>query len=319
MGTGLNRRKAIAAGTTFGAGAWMCGVSRAATRYPSQPINLIIPESPGGTFDAYGREFSRILQEQLKTNIEPTNVPGAGGAEAIFQIFGDAPDGYTLSLIGVPGGLLHKAQPEFDIMKLTWLANLSREPYGLATGANSSIKSFSDLKALSLKRPVTFAVDGPGSTGNFATTVLASSTGLQSKIVTGYLGSTEGLLATARGEVDVTVQSLATIVKMQTTNLVRLIFVFQDKSATAGIENAASLGKPELGQIFQWRSVVAPPGLPPQIASTLSAAFVEAAKSPDAKSWAVKTHATLYALNQQQTLQMVRTQQNLVDEWRNIH
>src|ERR1700735_298454 len=73
------------------------GVSRAnADAYPSQPINFIIPDGGGGTFDAYVRKFSEVLQKSIKPSVyvEPLTIPGAGGQAAVFNMLHDTPDGY---------------------------------------------------------------------------------------------------------------------------------------------------------------------------------------------------------------------------------
>ncbi|MDE8343254.1 MAG: hypothetical protein POG24_05480, partial [Acidocella sp.] len=74
-------------------------------------INLIIPYGPGGGFDAYGRKFAELMAGYYgnKVNVEPINMPGAAGREAIFNLSHDAPDGYNISLANVPGLFLQKS------------------------------------------------------------------------------------------------------------------------------------------------------------------------------------------------------------------
>ncbi len=316
----FNRRQLIQAGAAMGAGGWLGfgGQARAAASYPAHPINFIIPYGPGGSFDSYGRKFSELLHQSLHVNVEPVNMPGAAGEEAIFELYHDRPDGYNISMINVPGILLRKAKTGFDVNKLTWLANLGRDSYGLAVGAKTSVKTIADLQKLSAKRPIVFSSTGAGSTDYFATKVLAAALGLKIKIVTGYKGSVSSAVAVARGDVDAVVHSLTTIEKMQSSGLVKLIFVFQDKSPIPGVEDATAINKPDLGHIFQWRPIVGPPGLPPAIASTLSGALVAAAKSPDAVAWAANIHTTLYPLAQPQILDMLKVQQGLVNKWRHV-
>lgn len=317
--SGFARRHFLKGTAAVGAGISF-GISRPAlaASFPDHPMTFIIPYGPGGSFDAYGRQFSELLHRSLKVNVEPTNMPGAAGKEAIFELYHDRPDGYNISMINVPGILLGKAQHGFDVSKLTWLANLGRDSYGLAVGAKTGIKTVADLKAFSAKRPIKFSSTGAGSTDYFATKILAAALGLRIEIVTGYKGSLNSAVAVARGDVDAVVHSLATLEKTQAAGLVRLIFVFQKKSPIAGVEDATAINQPDLGNIFQWRPVVAPPKLPAAIAATLSRALVAAAKSPAAAKWAAKIHTTLEPLDQQQTLAMLGVQQTLVNKWRKV-
>ena len=311
-----SRRQVVAGAVTFGA---VCiGLGRAkAANYPSQTINFMIPYGPGGSFDSYGREFSVLLQKNLpgQVNVEPINTPGAAGKEAIFQLLQDPPDGYNISLINIPGILMSKQSGNLQLDKLTWIANLGRDSYGLAVAKNSQVKTVADLQALGAKRALKFSSTGAGSTDYFATKVFAASLGFKVSLVSGYNDSPNSVVAVTRGDVDAVVHSLATLKQLEASGLVKILFVFQEKSPIPGVENATSLNKPDLGQIFQWRPVVGPAGLPPDVVATLSSALVKAAQSPAAASWAAGLGTTLYPLDQADTLAMVQTQQALIEKW----
>jgi len=290
-----------------------------AQAYPSRPISFIIPYGPGGTHDAYGRKFASLLQTGLgHATVAPINSPGAAGKQAIFQLLQAPPDGYSISLVAVPGILMTKSSGPIDISKLTWLANLGRDTYGLAVGKNSNIHSVADLKALSAKRPIVFASTGAGSTDYFAVKVFAALLGLKVRLVSGYADSPNSVIAVTRGDVDAVVHSLTTLKQMEQSGLSRTLFVFQDKSGRPGIEDASSVGKPDLGQIFQWRPVVAPPRLPADITARLSKALVAAANSADAKAWAAKLDTALYPLDAAQTVKMIQQQSALVAKWNSV-
>lgn len=316
----MKRRSLFPMAAAFGAATSVGIRSAQAAGYPSQTINFIIPYGPGGGFDAYGRKFAELMAGYYgnKVNVEPINMPGAAGREAIFNLSHDAPDGYNISLANVPGLFLQKSGGGLDLMKMSWVANLGRDSYGVAVSAKGPIKDVAGLQALSAQRSVGFSSTGAGSTDYFATKVLAASLGLKINIVSGYKGSMSSAVAVARGDVDVVVHSLTTLEKLQKSGLVRVIFVFQEKSPLPGVEDATSINKPDLGKIFQWRPVVAPPGLSPELLTNLSTALVSIAKSPDADAWAKKIHTTLHPLGQDETLDMIKTQKALVDKWRAV-
>jgi len=313
----LSRRQFIPA-AACGAALGLASTARAAD-YPSRPISFIIPYGPGGTHDAYGREFATLLKPRLNNAVvAPINMPGAAGKQAIFQLLQAPPDGYSISLVAVPGILMTKNSGPIDIRRLTWLANLGRDTYGLAVGKNSNIHTVADLKALSAKRPVVFATTGVGSTDYFAVKVFASLLGINVRMVSGYADSPNSVIAVTRGDVDAVVHSLTTLKQMQASGLARTLFVFQDKSGMQGVEDARSVGKPDLGQIFQWRPVVAPPGLPADLTARLSKALVSAANSPEAKAWAAKLDTTLDPLDAGQTLKMIEGQNALIARWQSV-
>jgi tripartite-type tricarboxylate transporter receptor subunit TctC len=298
-----------AAGLAFAAG------GRAlAAQFPGQTINFIIPYSAGGDFDSYVREFAAVLTKSLGVNVEPINQPGAAGAEAIFLLARDEPDGYNISIANVPGILHAKAQPGFEINKMTWLANLGRDTLGLAVAANSPLKSIEDLKALSAQRVIKMSSSGKASADYLVSKIVAGIFNLNVNIVGGYEGSVASMIAVARGDVDLTVHSLASIANMAQSKLMRLMFVFDNKSPP-GIENAATVDQPDLGKLFQFRPVVAPPGLPADVTARLSAALVEAVKSPEVEAWATKIETTLFPMNQTETLAMIEEQGELLKKY----
>lgn len=321
----IGRRGFIGASSLAGMGllSGIPGIARAAGQaknFPEHPINFIIPYGPGGTFDTLVREFAKLLPAHLpkSVSVEPLNVPGAAGTEAIFQLYHDHPDGYNISLVNVPGIFMQPSNGAFNVDKLTWICNLARDTYGLAVGANSGIKSVADLQALSKKREILFSSTGHGSTDYLATKVLAATLGLRVRLVAGYDGSSSSGVGVARGDVDAVVHSLASLEKMQEANLVKIIFVFQDKSPIPGVEDATVINQPDLGNIFQWRPVAAPPSMPPEIASILTKALIDTANSPEAQSWANKVKVTLDPLDQAQTIAMLQTQEKLVNKWRSV-
>jgi tripartite-type tricarboxylate transporter receptor subunit TctC len=320
----LSRRNFVGSGAALGlgllAGAPRKALAGTAEHFPNHPINFIIPYSPGGTFDSFGREFSRLLPDHLPKHVDvvPTNVPGAAGTKALFELYHDQPNGYNISLANVPGIFMQKANGAFDVNKLSWICNLGRDTYGLAVGKSAGINTLADLQALSKKRQLKFSSTGHGSTDYFATKVLASALDLNVRLITGYKGSSSSGVAVARGDVDAVVHSLASLEKMQEAGLVKVIFVFQDKSPIPGVEDATSINQPDLGGIFQWRPVAAPPGMPAAIAKVLTDGLVSAAKSPEAQEWAKKIHATLYPLDQAGTLQMLTQQKQLVKKWHSV-
>jgi tripartite-type tricarboxylate transporter receptor subunit TctC len=319
--TGLSRRRFLpTAAAALGAGSF-AGLGRArAASFPSQPINFIIPYGPGGSFDAYVREFSVLLEQNLPqhVNVEPINVPGAAGKEAIFQLMQDPPDGYNISLINVPGILMSKKGGNLDLDKLTWIANIGRDSYGLAVAKNGPVQSVADLQALAAKRPLKFSSTGVGSTDYFATKVFTSALGMKVSLVSGYNDSPNSVVAVARGDVDAVVHSLATLQQLEASGLAKIIFVFQEKSPIPGVADATTLGQPDLGKIYQWRPVVGAPGIPPDIAATLSSALVASTKSAAAAKWASGLGTTLYPLDQAGTLDMVKVQKALIAKWQSV-
>jgi len=75
------------------------GSSAFSQDYPNRPIKVVIPSSPGGPSDIFGRALTQQLSENLGKVIIIENKPGAGSKIGIQQVAKSAPDGYTLLLV----------------------------------------------------------------------------------------------------------------------------------------------------------------------------------------------------------------------------
>ncbi len=316
----MNRRQTLSRLAALGELPYLgsAGAARAGT-FPSPTISVLVPDSGGGTFDTYVRKFSQIMAKQSSVNIAPISMPGAGGRAAVFNLLHDKPDGYTIGMPNVPGLLTSqydKNQTQLDLSILTWVGNLGRDLYGLAVSAKSPIRNIADLKKQAAQKPISFSSTGFGSTDYFATRVFVNVLGLNYRQILGYTGSAPTMVAVARGDVDAVVHSFASLRAMEKSGLIRTIFVFQNNAKLSGIDDATTIGKPELGEIFQWRPVAAPPGVAPDVVAKLSQMLMSAAHAPEAIEWAKMTGADLFPLDHVNTAKMIQAQQALVQKWK---
>ena len=70
--------------------------AQAAADWPIRPVTLVVPSSPGGGTDVYGRILAQALGEQLKQSFVVDNKPGASGAIGATAVAKADGDGYTL-------------------------------------------------------------------------------------------------------------------------------------------------------------------------------------------------------------------------------
>ena len=320
----ISRRQLIPQGLAAASLASLClpGAAQAAA-YPQKTVSFIVPDSGGGTFDAYVREFSKLMQSTLKTSsaFAPVTMPGAGGQAAVFNLLNSKPDGYTMGIINVPGIIssqYRKNGAKMPLERLTWLANLGRDTYGFAVSTKSGLKTIDDVRRLAAKRPFTFSSTGYGSTDYFATRVFGTALKLNFRQILGYTGSAPTVVAVARGEVDGVVHALASLRHMEQAGLVKVIFAFQDKASIPNVEDAGTVGVPVLGKMAQWRPVAAPPGVSPDIDNTLSNAFMTSARSAEAQAWANAAGTTLFPLDAKATREMAKQQEAFVQSWAHV-
>src|SRR6476661_7257384 len=75
--------------------------ARAASDYPKQPIQIVVPFTPGGNTDLLARIMAERLQAGLKETVTVVNRPGAGTNIGAAAVASSSPDGYTI-FIGPP-------------------------------------------------------------------------------------------------------------------------------------------------------------------------------------------------------------------------
>lgn len=279
------------------------GSEAAQAEWPEdKPIKFVIPFGPGG-FDAYARTLAPVLENILGAVVVPENVPGAGGRIGANTVYRARPDGYTIGLWSMPGMTMPAIVGErvrFDLNKLTWIAQLSFDGYGLAVKANSPIQSFEDL--CELGRPATFSGQGGFTeTASIATVITMAELGCPYKIVTGYQSSGQATLAVMRGDVDARVNPIGSLRPYVKSGDVRLLLTFEPEPSFDGVPTIAELGHAEYVQFGLRRVVAGPPGIPEPIRERLSAALIEAMQSADIQEWSRKTNNPFSPLDSEQT------------------
>ena len=172
--------------------------------FKNQPLRLIVGSPPGGAYDLYARAIARHMGNHLpgQPSVVVQNMPGGGGYLAANFLFNNAPkDGSTIAMFSrsVPmQPLIDPAGVQFDPRKLEWIGNPSDEVSLVLAWHTSGIRSAQDLQAKGL----TVAATGPGTDSNVFPRVVSNVLGANMKIVTGYRGAADILLAVERGEVE---------------------------------------------------------------------------------------------------------------------
>jgi len=172
--------------------------------YRGKTIRMFIGYGPGGGYDIYARLAAEFLPRHIPGNpaILPQNMPGAGSFVAAKYMAEVAPkDGtafgslaQTLALDSVVG-----SSTKLDAAKFRYLGRLTTNiDVGAALPA-TGIRTFEDVR----RRQYTVGASGGGSTTMLFPLSLNTHGGAKFKIVRGYKGTSEILLAMERREVDI--------------------------------------------------------------------------------------------------------------------
>jgi len=172
--------------------------------YKGKTLQVIIGYSVGGGYDEYARVLARYMERHIPGNptIVPQNMPGAGSLRAVNYLYNIAPKDGTVFATFARGEamepLFNRGATQFDARKLTWLGSITNEVSVCVFRADSGIKSWEDMQ----KKPFTVAGTGSGSDTDVFPNVLRNMFDLPLKLVTGYPGGSDVVLAVERGEVN---------------------------------------------------------------------------------------------------------------------
>ena len=293
-----------------------------ASDFPTKNIQFVIPYAPGGGFDIYVRLVTPVMEKYLprKVSIVPLNVASGGGSRGVSQAYRARPDGYTMTILNIPGMFILQAQQgttAFDLNRFTWIGAMGEgEKYFISVGQNSPLKTFDDLKRLSAQRPVKLSVTGPEGTAYMAAVVGAQLMGLRTQLITGYRGSADYVVAAVRGDSDAVVAALPTTFRFRRGGQLRPLASFETKSSIPGLPDATSLGKPELDLIRVERLVAAPPGTPTEAVNILSAALAKALVDPVVVKWAAENDVVMLPRTPQEAIATLNEQRAFFEKWK---
>ena len=172
--------------------------------YRGKTLRMLIGYGPGGGYDLYARIVAEFLPRHLPGNptIVPQNMPGAGSFVAAKFMYEAAPkDGTVFGSLAQTLALDSMINPatKIDITKFNYLGRVVTNIDTGPTLPRSGIKSFEDVR----QRQYNVGASGGGSTTVLFPTALNSYAGAKFKLVKGYQGTTDIVLAMERGEVDI--------------------------------------------------------------------------------------------------------------------
>jgi tripartite-type tricarboxylate transporter receptor subunit TctC len=172
--------------------------------YRGKTITIGVGFTAGGGYDLHARTLARHMGRHIPGNpaMVVKNVPGAAGLVLANQLFNTAPrDGTEIATFDRAIPLEPLVAPErarFDSLKFNWIGSTDNDVSTCFSWHTSSVKTIDDL----FKRELIVGGTGTGGNAHFYPKVLNEVLKTKFKIVPGYPGSAQVLLAMERGEVE---------------------------------------------------------------------------------------------------------------------
>jgi tripartite-type tricarboxylate transporter receptor subunit TctC len=251
--------------------------------WPSRPVRLVVPSSPGGGTDVFARLLGQALGEALKQQFVVENRPGASGNIGAEVAAKSAPDGYTFLVSANPAltvnpslyrNLPYSAERDFAPITRGVMA-----PMVICVHSSVPARTMAELVAIGKREPgkLSFGSAGTGSPTYLGVRMLEEVTGAQFLHVP-YKGVGQAYQDLLGGQLKFMFPDVASALPHIRSGKVVALAVTERTSQLPNTPTIAEAGFPL--DVFTSFSVVAPAGTPPAIVRRLAGEITKAMKSP---------------------------------------
>jgi len=265
----------------------LCGTAVAQEQWPSRPVHIIVPYTPGTGADILARVFDPKLSQRLKTGFVVDNKPGATGNIGADFVAKSAPDGYTLLLTATSFTTNPALRPApFDPVKdFAPVALLATGALGVYVNPKVAAKSMREFIDLAKKQPGKLYYSSPGNGGpqHLAMELLKLDTKIDIVHVP-YKGAGGAIADLVGGHVQAMVSALQTVAPHVQAGRLRMLGVMSAKRADAfpDVPTLREQGLPDL-EVETWYAMFAPAGTPAPIVARLNKDLNEFLKESDVR------------------------------------
>src|SRR6201991_2572827 len=250
-----------------------------AQAYPGRPVTVIVPWGAGGGTDATARIVAALLEKELGQPFNVVNRTGGSGVVGHSAIATSAPDGYTIGMLTVEISMMHwQGLTELAPRSYTPLALMNEDPPGIQVSSASPYKTVKELADAIKAAPVgKMKASGTGQGGIWHLALV------------GWVpanGAAPAMQDLAAGGLDMTTCSVPEARAIIEAGKARSLAIMAP-ARNPSFPNVPTL-KEEMGVNYAtgaWRGIGAPKGLPPEIASKMTAALKKVYDSAEFKDF----------------------------------
>ncbi|MGZ5164890.1 MAG: Bug family tripartite tricarboxylate transporter substrate binding protein [Burkholderiales bacterium] len=257
--------------------------------YPTKPVRIIVPWTPGGTADLLARILAQKMSEAFGHQVIADNRPGAGGLIGTDLAAKAAPDGYTL-LMGTtaPNSVAPSLYPKipFDPTRdFAYISLVARTCYVLSVHPSMPVRTVRDLIALAKSRPgqLTFSSPGSGTPNHLSGEMFKMLTGVDMQHVP-YKGSAQAVGDVIAGHIALTFENITVVSTYVKSGRVRGLGVTNLKRSPVlpDVPTLAESGIPAF-EAVGWFGMVAPAATPREIIAKLNGEVIRILALSDVK------------------------------------
>ena len=265
-----------------------------AQAFPTRPIRIVVPFSPGGAVDSPTRAIAQDLSKRLKQQVIIDNKPGAGATIGSEIVAKSLPDGYTLLLGSQTNAIsasLYTKLTFNPIEDFVGISLLGREPGVLVVHPSLPVSSVAELIAYAKERPgqVNYASSGNGSGQHLFMALFASMAGIQLTHVP-YRGSGQATTDLLAGTVPIAMPGTAGMVAHIKAGKLRPLAV-SGSARSPQLPEVPTLAEAGLAgySAYVWFGLMAPKGTPAAIVEQLNRELRAALATPEVTAYMAET------------------------------
>ena len=258
-----------------------CALPHEQDKFPSRPIELIVPTPPGGGVDIVARMLGELAEPVLGVKVVVVNKPGGTGAIGVAQLTQAKPDGYTLAVVwNAPLTVTpHTLAVSYTLDDYTPISQLTGgTPFVFCVKPEFPAANGKEFVELLRKNPnkFTYGNDGVAGTVQLAAERAFGKLGVSARPVP-FGGAGETLKNFLGGHVDIYGGTIPTIIEYVRSGQAKCLLVTAP-DRTPVLPDTTSLSDLGIADTASelWRGIIGPKGMPADRVAALQQAFHKA-------------------------------------------
>ena len=259
----------------------------AQTKYPSRPIRVVVPYTPGGLTDVTTRMVTQELSKSLGQNVIIDNRPGANSIVGVEIVSKSSPDGYTLASVIAAHAANQTLYPKLSydaIRSFAPVSLLATAPLIVCVSNALRVTSVKELVDMARAKPgqLTFASSGVGAAAHLTTELFMLVTGTK-MIHVPYKGTAPALLDLSGGQVLVMLDTPGSMLPHARAGKIKALAMASEKRFAMAPElpTLTESGVPVVGGT--WVGILAPAGTPREVVTFLGREMAQVVKRADVR------------------------------------
>lgn len=255
--------------------------------YPQRPVTIVVPYVAGAVTDVLARHLANGLQQEWGQPVVVENRPGGGSMVGTSHVAQSKPDGHTLLLTTsayVTGPAVLTDMPFDPLKDLKPIGLAGYIPMVFVAGPSTDAETLTDFLDSAKSDPRFAATAGLGSTTHFTVEMLMQASSVDMDIVH-YGGGGEAVIAVMGGHADIYASTPgSSLDNIKNGALRALAIAGEDRiSSLPDVPSTAELGLEGVNASF-WLGLLAPAGVPDELAEKINADVNSLLNSADLKN-----------------------------------